>query len=122
VLDEFKTHLRGGQVVLRSKTPQLVEQEFYGMMLAHRAVRTLMNEAAQYQHLDPGRLSLNLIPRRLAMPARPVGYPDVQQKSRNPEWKDAVKSVRNRMGFAIDEQKSMHAKRKCEQSQYPTGD
>jgi len=39
-------------------------------------------------------LYLNLIPRRLAMPARPVGYPDVQQKSRNPEWKDAVKSVR----------------------------
>jgi hypothetical protein len=65
---------------------------------------------------------LNLIPRRFAMPARPVGYPDVQQKSRNPEWKDAVKSVRNRMGFAIDEQKNMHAKRKCEQSQYPTGD
>jgi hypothetical protein len=74
LLDEFKTHLRGGQVVLRSKTPQLVEQEFYGMMLAHRAVRTLMNEAAQYQHLDPDRLSfthsLRVIRRKLAaMPA-----------------------------------------------------
>jgi hypothetical protein len=72
VLDEFKTHLRGGQVVLRSKTPQLVEQEFYGMMLAHRAVRTLMNEAAQYQHLDPDRLSfthsLRVIRRKLAAP------------------------------------------------------
>ena len=44
-LDEFKTHMRGGQIVLRSKTPELIEQEFYGMMLAHRAVRTLMNEA-----------------------------------------------------------------------------
>jgi hypothetical protein len=41
LLDEFKTHLRGGQVVLRSKTPELVQQEFYGMMLAHKAVRTL---------------------------------------------------------------------------------
>jgi Insertion element 4 transposase N-terminal/Transposase DDE domain len=74
LLDEFKTHLRGGRVVLRSKTPQLVEQEFYGMMLAHRAVRTLMNEAAQYQHLDPDRLSfthsLRVIRRKLAaMPA-----------------------------------------------------
>jgi len=38
--------MRGGQVVLRSKITELVEQEFYGMMLAHRAVRTLMNEAA----------------------------------------------------------------------------
>ena len=70
VLDEFKTHLRGGQVVLRSKTPQLIEQEFYGMMLAHRAVRTLMNEAAQYQHIDPDRLSfshsLRVIRRKLA--------------------------------------------------------
>ena len=74
VLDEFKTHLRGGQVVLRSKTPKLVEQEFYGMMLAHRAVRTLMNEAARHQHVDPDRLSfthsLRVIRRKLAvMPA-----------------------------------------------------
>ena len=56
-LDEFKTHMRGGRVVLRSKTPELVEQEFYGMMLAHRAVRTLMNEAALRENLDPDRLS-----------------------------------------------------------------
>ncbi len=26
-LDELKTHLRGAQIVLRSKTPELVEQE-----------------------------------------------------------------------------------------------
>ena len=32
--DEFKTHLRGGRVVLRSKTPELVEQEFFGFLLA----------------------------------------------------------------------------------------
>jgi len=70
LLDELKTHLRGRQVVLRSKTPSLIEQEFYGMMLAHRAVRTLMSEAAQYQHLDPDRLSfthsLRVIRRKLA--------------------------------------------------------
>ena len=55
--DEFKTHLRGGRVVLRSKTPDLVEQEFYGMLLAHWAVRSMMNEAAQQEDLDPDRLS-----------------------------------------------------------------
>jgi hypothetical protein len=69
ILDEFKTHLRGGQVVLRSKTPALVEQEFYGMLLAHRAVRAVMNEAALYQNLDPDRLSfthsLRVIRRKL---------------------------------------------------------
>lgn len=73
-LDEFKTHMRGGQIVLRSKTPELIEQEFYGMMLAHRAVRTLMNEAALQQNLDPDRLSfthaIRVIRRKLvAMPA-----------------------------------------------------
>lgn len=58
VFDELKTHLRGGQqVVLRSKTPALVEQEIYGLLLAHRAVRTLMCRAAQGAKLDPDRLS-----------------------------------------------------------------
>ena len=31
-LDELKTHLRGPRIVLRSKTPDLVRQEFYGLM------------------------------------------------------------------------------------------
>jgi hypothetical protein len=45
--DELKTHLRGGaQVVLRSKTPELVRQEVHGLLLAHYAVRGLMLEAA----------------------------------------------------------------------------
>jgi hypothetical protein len=30
-LDELKTHLRGARIVLRSKTPNLVRQEFYGL-------------------------------------------------------------------------------------------
>ena len=45
-LDELKTHLRGAKIVLRSKTPDLVRQEFYGLMMAHFAVRGLMHEAA----------------------------------------------------------------------------
>jgi hypothetical protein len=45
-LDELKTHLRGAQIVLRSKTPELVRQEFYGLLLAHFAIRGLMHEAA----------------------------------------------------------------------------
>ncbi len=46
VFDELKTHLRGAQVVLRSKTPELVRQEAYGLLLAHYAVRGLLHEAA----------------------------------------------------------------------------
>jgi heterodisulfide reductase subunit C len=33
-------------MVLRSKTPELVRQEFWGLLLAHFAVRGLMHEAA----------------------------------------------------------------------------
>jgi len=56
-LDELKTHLRGARVVLRSKTPDLVRQEFYGFLLTHFAVRGLMHEAALLAGEDPDRLS-----------------------------------------------------------------
>ena len=39
------------------KTPALVEQEFYGLMMAHYAIRGLMQEAALSEHLDPDELS-----------------------------------------------------------------
>ena len=56
-LDELKTHLRGANIVLRSKTPDLVRQEFYGLMMAHFAIRGLMHEAAIKADKDPDRLS-----------------------------------------------------------------
>jgi len=56
-LAELKTHLRGAQVVLRSKTLDLVRQEFWGLLLAHFAVRGLMHEAALRADEDPDRLS-----------------------------------------------------------------
>jgi hypothetical protein len=55
--DELKTHLRGARIVLRSKTPDLVRQEFYGLVMAHFAVRGLMHEAALKSGEDPDRLS-----------------------------------------------------------------
>ena len=56
-LDELKTHLRGAKIVLRSKTPDLVRQECYGLLLAHFALRGLMHEAALRVEVDPDRLS-----------------------------------------------------------------
>jgi len=56
-LAELKTHLRGAKIVLRSKTPDLVRQEFYGLMMAHFAVRGLMHEAALKADIDPDELS-----------------------------------------------------------------
>jgi hypothetical protein len=56
-LYELKTHLRGAKIVLRSKTPNLVRQEFYGLLLAHFAIRGLMNEAALEAVEGPNELS-----------------------------------------------------------------
>lgn len=44
--DELKTHLADRKVILRSKRPELVEQEFYALLIAHAAIRKLMTEAA----------------------------------------------------------------------------
>ena len=43
--------------MLRSKTADLVRQEFYGWVLAHYAVRWLMHEASQRHRLRPDTLS-----------------------------------------------------------------
>jgi hypothetical protein len=75
-LDELKTHLRGAQIVLRSKTPELVQQEFYGLLMAHFAIRGLMHEAALQADEDPDRLSFvhavrvvqRRLPRYIAIP------------------------------------------------------
>ena len=78
--DELKTHLRGARMVLRSKTPDLVTQEFYGLLLAHFAIRGLMHEAALHAREDPDRLSflhaVRVVRRQLARcTALPPGAP-----------------------------------------------
>jgi len=40
-----------------AKTPGLVRQEFYGLLLAHYAVRGIMHRAALRADVDPDRLS-----------------------------------------------------------------
>lgn len=56
-LDEFKTHLNGRKLPVRSKTPRLVVQEIYGWLLGHWAIRCLMFQAAQQAKVSPLRLS-----------------------------------------------------------------
>jgi hypothetical protein len=81
-LDELKTHLRGARIVLRSKTPELVEQEFYGLLMAHFAIRGLMHEAALRADEDPDRLSflhsVRVVQRRMA---RYVAIPPSAEES-----------------------------------------
>lgn len=55
-LKEIETQmLDGGR--LRSKSPELVRQEIWGLLLAHYAIRKLMTEAAESAGIDPDRLS-----------------------------------------------------------------
>jgi hypothetical protein len=56
-LDELKTHQRGQGVVLRSKSPEMVVQEVWAMLLVHHAIRRLMHQAALAVDVDPDRLS-----------------------------------------------------------------
>jgi hypothetical protein len=68
-LQELKTHLRGRRVLLRSRLPELVKQDFYGLLLAYFGVRSLMHESALVERIEPTSISflhaLNVVIRRL---------------------------------------------------------
>lgn len=68
-LREIETQLLQPGAGLRSKTPELVRQEMWGLLLAHYAIRKLMAEAADTVDVDPDRLSfirtLNIIRRQV---------------------------------------------------------
>jgi hypothetical protein len=69
-LDELKSHLRGSKMVLRSKTPELVCLEFYGLVMAHFAIRVLVHEAALQADEETDRPSflraVHVVRRKLA--------------------------------------------------------
>lgn len=85
-LDELKTHLRGAQIVLRSKTPELVKQEFFGLLMTHYAIRALMHQAALKAGEDPDRLSflhaVRVVQRRLP---RYVAIPPSEEENLLPD-------------------------------------
>jgi hypothetical protein len=56
-LDEIETHQLAGARLLRSKKPDLVEQEIWALLLTHYAIRHLMHEAADDVGIDEDRLS-----------------------------------------------------------------
>jgi len=57
VIDKMDTHQRLASRPFRSLLPIGVIQEFYGMLIAHYAVRFLMHQAAIEAGIDPDRLS-----------------------------------------------------------------
>jgi hypothetical protein len=71
--DEIETRQRGPAVILRSRSPDMVLQELYGLLITHYAIRKLMTEAADQAELDPDRLSftrtLNIVRRQVTAQA-----------------------------------------------------
>jgi hypothetical protein len=68
--DEFKTHLCGcatvnRAVVFRSQKPERIEQEWYGLLIAHNAVHKTMASAASVVTSSPRRLSFTAALERL---------------------------------------------------------
>ncbi len=59
---ELETSIRGGAVVLRSKSPPLIRQEIYAMLCCYQAIRTLISHAADTAGLDPNRISFTHAP------------------------------------------------------------
>ena len=57
IFDELKVTLPGARLMLRSRRVDLVEQELYGLLLVHFALRQLMYEASRKANCDPDKLS-----------------------------------------------------------------
>lgn len=55
--DEIETHQTGHNRVLRSRTPELVKQEIWALLLTHYAIRHIMKDAADTAGTDPDDLS-----------------------------------------------------------------
>jgi hypothetical protein len=68
-LGEIKDHLPKGKLILRSRLPDLVRQDFFGLLLAHFGIRSEMYAAAAEVTIDPTELSfvhaINVIHRKL---------------------------------------------------------
>lgn len=55
--NEIETHQTGRHRVLRSKSPELIKQEIWGLLLTHYAIRHVMKDAADTADIDPDQLS-----------------------------------------------------------------
>jgi hypothetical protein len=57
-IGEVETRLRGGpDVLLRSKSPDMVRQEVYALLCVYQAIRHLITHGAEQAGLDPDRIS-----------------------------------------------------------------
>jgi hypothetical protein len=101
--------------VLRSKTPDLVRQELYGLMMAHFAIRGLMREAALKADEDSDRLSflhaVRVVRRKLHLYG--AGPPRQKRKFHNAVLDEILQ---NRVVFSRSRRNPRGVKRKMSNS------
>lgn len=56
---DIKSSLHAGQAVLRSKQPELIKQEVWGLLIAHTLLRRWMGKMAAQVHVEPSRISFH---------------------------------------------------------------
>lgn len=61
VFDEVKTHQMSPTRLLRSRTPELVEQEIWALLITHYATQVFITEAADEIGADPDRYSFTKV-------------------------------------------------------------
>ena len=70
---QLKTFLRGPGRILRSQSPDMIEQEIWGYLLTHYAISALICTAATSAGIDPDRVkfkrTIRAVRRRVADPA-----------------------------------------------------
>ena len=84
---ELKAFLRNGQHVLRSKTPQGIEQEIYALLTTHQVIQSVRADAARHaggHPADPDRISYTITLRALTrrITQRPTATPTTQATPR----------------------------------------
>lgn len=77
---QIKSFQRGDRFTLRSKDPELVEQEIWAHLIVHTVITRVITAVATTQGLDPDRLSYTkvLTQLRLAVTRQPCPDPDGQ--------------------------------------------
>ena len=86
-IDEVDTHQRRVLRPFRSRTPLAVLQEFYGLLIAHYLIRSIMHEAALKANVAPDRLSfINSV--RIIRNA--VFQSQIVAPSQAAEWREGV--------------------------------
>ena len=111
--------------MLRSETPQGVLQEIYGLLLGHYLIRSLMQQAAAQQQIDPDRISFTntLKILRCRLPECPPS-----QRGRRRWHRDLIDEIseeiieprRNRINPRVIKKKmSKWPKKRCRHRHYP---